>query len=77
MTIRERHASLLEQYKHLTHQELPSANSYGVLAEMLFPLWINYNLRGQLELLHLIILVTSQIDVTLSDIEQLTEIIQV
>lgn len=68
---------MLTQYNSLIHKELPSANTYGILAEMLIPLWVNYNLREQLELLHLIILLTSQIEVTLNDIEQLVELIQV
>lgn len=50
---------------------------YGVLTEMLIPLWINFNLREQLELLNIIILLTPQIEVTLGDIDQLVDLIQV
>lgn len=50
---------------------------YGVLTETLIPLWINFNLREQLELLNIIILLTSQIEVTLEDIDQLVHLIQV
>ena len=77
MPIRERHASLIEQYNSLIVKELPSSASYGPLTETLTPLWISYNLREQLELLHLIILTTSQIDFTLDDVDQLVKLVQV
>lgn len=77
MSPRDRYSSILKQYTSLIHEELPSANVYGVLTEMLIPLWINFNLREQLELLNIIILLTSQIEVTLDDIDQLVNLIQV
>lgn len=76
-TPRDRYSSILKQYTSLIHQELPTANVYGVLTEMLIPLWINFNLREQVELLNITILLTSQIEVTLDDIDQLVHLIQV
>lgn len=61
----------------LIHKQLPSVSAYGTLAEMLVPLWINYNLREQLELLHILILITSQIEITLNDVDQLVDLVQV
>lgn len=77
MPARERYITLLKQYKYLIHLELPTASSYSVLTDMLVPLWITYNLREQLELLQLIILLTSQIEVTLDDVNELIELLQV
>lgn len=77
MSTRERYSSLLRQFNSLIRKQLPSASAYGVLTEALVPLWINNHLREQLELLHLLILVTSEITVTLADIDQLVELMQV
>lgn len=74
---RERHSALMKQYNTMIHLELPSVNTFGTLADMLIPVWITYNLRAQLELLQLIILMTSQIEVSLNDIDKLIELLQV
>ena len=76
-TPKERHTSLLKQYHSLIHLELPSVSTFGTLADMLIPLWITYNLRQQLEMLLLIILTTSQIELSLNDVDKLIELLQV
>lgn len=75
--VHDRYTTLFKQYNSLIQQELPSSNDYGVLAELLVPLWVNYNLREQLELLHVLILLVSQINVTLDNIEHLVNLLQV
>jgi hypothetical protein len=75
--IRDRYSSLLKQYNRLIQQELPSTSDYGVLADLLVPLWVNYNLREQLELLHILIMLTSQIDVTIEDFDTVVDLLQV